>query len=169
MVNLRTYPLKDLTLSTEILSIYIDKFWSDVFEENKENHLYLLCKVKFADTDQGYRTLGHLVKVNHEDKLSFIDYLSERLSILSDACVSVPISQMTFSYMIKKGKCEDENRTLLQHNHSDKDSKTHSFNNMNLPITMDPTKYGEIRVSNIIEEKSVVFERFIVVNGDKTY
>ena len=28
---------------------------------------------------------------------------------------------------------------------------------MNLPITMDPTKYGEIRVSNIIEEKSVVF------------
>lgn len=40
---------------------------------------------------------------------------------------------------------------------------------MNLPITMDPAKYGEIRVSNIIEENSTVFERFIVTNGDKTY
>jgi hypothetical protein len=169
MVNLKTYPLKDLTLSNEILSIYIDKFWSDVFEENKENHLYLLCKVKFADTEQGYRTLGHLVKINYEDKLSFLEYLSERLSILSDAYVSVPINQMTFSYMIKKGKCEDENRTLLQHNHSDKDLTIHNFNNMNLPITMDPSKYGEIRLSNIIEEKSVVFERFFVVNGNKTY
>jgi hypothetical protein len=40
---------------------------------------------------------------------------------------------------------------------------------MNLPITMDPAKYGEIRVSNIIDENSTVFERFIVTNGDKTY
>ena len=169
MVNLKSYLLNGITLSNEILSIYIDKFWSDVFNENKENHLYLLCKVKFADTEHGYRTLGHLVKINYEDKLSFLEYLSERLSILSDAYVTLPISQISFSYVTKLGKCEDEFRTLLQHNHSDKDLTTHFFNNMNLPITMDPIKYGEIRVSNIIEEKSIVFERFIVVNGDKTY
>lgn len=30
MIKLKTYSLKDLTLSNEILSMYIDKFWSEV-------------------------------------------------------------------------------------------------------------------------------------------
>lgn len=174
MVTLKTYPVKNITLTNEILSIYIDKFWSDVFETEKENHLYLVCKVKFADTptsssDYGYRTLAHLVKVNYEDKLAFLEYLSERLSILSDSYVTVPISKVSFSYLIKPGKCADEDRRLLQNVNISKEFNSHFFNNMNLPITMYPEKYGEIRLSNIIEEKGVVFERFIVVNGNKTY
>jgi hypothetical protein len=169
MINLKTYPLKDLTLSNEILSIYIDKFWSEVFEENKENHLFLLCKIRFSDTDQGNRTLGHLVKINYEDKELFLDYLSERLTILSDTYVTHPISQMSFSYIIKPGKCLDENRTLLLQEFKDKDLHVHNFNNMDLPITMDPHKYGEVRLSNIIEEEGTSFVRYIVVNGNKTY
>jgi hypothetical protein len=40
---------------------------------------------------------------------------------------------------------------------------------MDLPITMDPSKYGEIRISNSIEINGDSIERFIVVSGDKTY
>ena len=36
MVNLKTYLLKDITLSQEVLSLNVDKFWSEVFNENKE-------------------------------------------------------------------------------------------------------------------------------------
>jgi hypothetical protein len=75
MIKTTTYTFKELTLNKEILIVYIDKFWSEVFIENKENHLFLLCKIKFEETEQGYRTLGHLVKINYEDKDLFIDYL----------------------------------------------------------------------------------------------
>ena len=143
---------------------------SEVFIENKENHLFLLCKIKFEETEQGYRTLGHLVKINYEDKELFIDYLSERLTILSDSYVTHPISQMTFSYVIKSGKCLDENRTLLLQNLTDKEITSHNFNNMDLPITMNPHDYGKVILSNIISD-GITFERFIVVGGagNKTY
>lgn len=168
MINLKTYTLNNVILSNEILSIYIDKLWSEVFEENKENHLFLLCKANFTDTDQGYRTLGHLVKVNYEDKLLFIEYLSERLTILNDSYITLPICQLSFSYIIKSGKCLDENRTLLLKDFSNKDLSVHNFNNMNLPITIDPYKYGEVRVFNIIEGLEQIV-RYIVVNNDKTF
>lgn len=170
MINLKTFKLDEvITLSTETLSIYIDKFWSEVFDENKDNHLFLLCKVQFSDSDQGYRTLGQLVKINYEDKKLFLEYLSERLTILNDSYVTLPISQLTFSYIIKPGKCLDENRTLLMKDYSDKDLGVHSFNNMNLPITMDPHKYGEVRLFNIIEDNGSSFVRYIVVNNSKTF
>jgi hypothetical protein len=130
MINLKTYTLNEIPLSIEILSIYINKFWSEVFTENKENHLFLLSKIKFTDTDQGHRTLGHLVKVNYEDKELFLDYLSERLSILNDSYVTHPICQLSFSYIIKSGKCSDENRTLLLQDIKDKELTSHNFNNM---------------------------------------
>jgi hypothetical protein len=112
--------------------------------------------------------LGHLVKINYEDKKLFIEYLSERLTILSDSYVTHPISQMSFSYIIKTGKCLDENRTLLLQDYSDKNLTVHNFNNMNLPITMEPSKYGEIRISNTIDNGETII-RYMVVNGDKTY
>lgn len=147
MIQLKTYPLKDISLSNEILSIYIDKFWSEVFIENKENLLFLLCKVRFSETDQGNRTLGHLVKINYEDKSLFINYLSERLTILSDSYVTHPICQMSFSYIVKLGKCLDDNRTLLQ-DFKDKDLIEHNFNNIKLTIIMDSYKYDD-KVCNL--------------------
>jgi len=141
----------------------------ELFLENKENHLFLLCKVQFMDSDQRYRTLGHLVKVNYEDKELFLEYLSERFTVLNDSYVTLPISHITFSFIIKDGKCLDENRTLLLKDFSDKDLSVHSFNNMNLPITMDPHKYGEVRLFNIIEDNGSSFVRYIVVNNSKTF
>lgn len=73
MIHLKKYELKDIPLTNEILSIYIDMFWSEVFNENKEDHLFLLNRIKFTDINQGYRTLGHLVKVNYEDKELFLN------------------------------------------------------------------------------------------------
>lgn len=169
MINIKTYLLKDKILSNEILSLYIDNFWSDIFESNKENHLFLLCKIQFSNTDDSYRTLGHLVKINYEDKTLFLDYLSERLTILSDSYVTHPISQMSFSYIIKNGKCLDENRTLLLQEFNDKGISNHNFNNMDLPITMDPFKFGEVRISNNIDIEGESIIRYIVVNRDKTY
>jgi hypothetical protein len=87
---------------------------------------------------------------------------------------------MSFSNIIKIGKCLDENRTLLLsrrgENYSDKDLTVHNFNNINLPITMDPLKYGKVEVSNFIKVNSSIYryaiatrERYIVINENKTF
>lgn len=146
-----------------MLTIYIEQFWQEVFG-NKEDHLLLLCRVKFNELE--YRTLGHLIKVNYEDKELFTNYLSERLTILDESYIHNPICQISFSYIIKSGKCLDAERTLITMDN--KKVTVHNFNNMNLPISMNPHDYGRVIVSNIITE-GITFERFIVVNKDKTY
>jgi hypothetical protein len=40
---------------------------------------------------------------------------------------------------------------------------------MNLPITMDPFKYGNVEISNMIKEKDEIFERFIIIKDNKTF
>ena len=171
MINIKTYSISNIPLTTEILDKYINSFWTEIFEEIKEeNYLLLMCKVKFTDIDQeNHKTLGHLVQANFEDKDLFIDYLSQRLSILNDSYVTIPICQITFSYVIKSGKCKDENRSLLMQDITDKSLQFHNFNNMNLPVTMNPLNYGILEVSKIIEENGKVFERFIVTNNNKTF
>lgn len=173
MINIKTYAVKNVSLTNDILKYYINNFWNDVFNEIKNtSYLMLLCKVQFEDIDQdNHRTLGHLVKANFEDKDLFIDYLSQRLSILNDSYITklIPICQITFSYVIKSGKCSDENRTLLFNDITDKDLTFHNFNNMNIPITMDPLKYGKVEISKSIEENGIVIERFIVSSGNKTF
>jgi|ERR1700760_314099 len=168
MIQLKNYTLKeDISLSPEMLTIYIEQLWSELFANNQEDHFLLLCRVKFNDLNLGYRTLGHLIKVNYEDKGLFINYLSERLTILDDSYIHNPISQISFSYIIKSGKCLDEKRALQTMDN--KELTVHNFNNMNLPISMNPSDYGNIIISNIITEEGLTFERFIVVNGNKTY
>jgi hypothetical protein len=111
-----------------------------------------------------YKTLGHLRKVNFGDKELFIEYLSQRLSILNESYTVVPISNINFSYIIKEGLATDLDRRLLQ----DIDNKSlafHSFNNMNLPVSMNPSDYGQIIASQIFD----TFTRYIATRGTKTF
>ena len=170
MINVKTYPINNVSLTNEVLKTYINCFWNEVFSEIKTtSYLMLLCKVQFENNDQGYRTLGHLVKANYDDKELFIDYLSERLSILNDSYVAHPILNINFSYVIKAGKCEDDNRALLLQDLTNKEIRFHNFNNMVLPITMNPLNYGKLILSKVVEENGVIFERFIVTSNNKTY
>jgi len=170
MVKIKSYPIiSNLTLTNELLVSYIKNFWMDIFNDIKDtSHLMLMCKVNFADEKTGYRTLGHLRKVNFNDKELFIDYLTERLTILNDSYVALSISNITFSYVIKEGQCNDSDRALLQ-NLDEKLSISHNFNNMRLPISMNPSDYGEIILSNYIQVEGENYQRFIVNGGSKTY
>lgn len=94
-------------------------------------------------------------------------YIVDRLATLNESYSVLPVSKITFSYITKEGLAVG-NRALLK-DVLNKEVQWHRFNNMNLPVTMKPEEYGEIRLSNIIEVNSIAFERFIVVNGNKTY
>jgi DNA polymerase type B, organellar and viral len=170
MVQIQTYSFKNILLTNEVLGSYINRFWEDIFTKIKDTkHLMIMCKVEFDDTEEivGYRTLGHLRRVNYSDKDLFIEYLTARLGVLTDSYTTHPISNIIFSYIIKDGLAID-NRKLLQ-DLDLKTSTTHRFNNMNLPITMNPEEYGIIELSNQIIENSNSFIRYIITNGNKTF
>lgn len=103
MIKSLTYPINNITLTNEILSLYINNFWLDIFSSLTDKHLLLMCKVEFSDSELGYRTLGHLRKVNFADKQLFVNYFTARLGYLTDAYTTHPICKITFSYLIKMG------------------------------------------------------------------
>jgi hypothetical protein len=164
VIKLKNYSINNLTLTNEQLESYINNFWVDIFNNIKDtSHLMLMCKVQFTDEATGYRTLGNLRKVNFEDKELFIEYLTQRLSILSDSYVTLPISNIIFSYIIKEGQTT-ENRALLQ-DLTDRPNTNHSFNNMVLPISMNVEDYGNLLASTQFE----TFTRYIVTSGSRIY
>jgi DNA polymerase type B, organellar and viral len=168
MIKTQTYTLHNLLLTNEVLGSYINHFWNDIFTPIQESkHLMLMCKVEFTDSALGYRTLGHLRIVNFDNKELFIEYLTLRLGLLTESYTTHPISKITFSYIIKDGLATG-NRALLK-DLNEKSSTTHRFNNMNLPISMNPSDYGEIIVDNYVQTGGVNLHRFMVESGNRTY
>ncbi len=165
MIKTQIYNTKNLLLTNEVLKAQISNFWIEIFENIRENkHLMIMCKVQYTELEMGYRTLGHLRRVNYSDKDLFIEYLISRLGLLNDAYTSITISYIIFSYIINDGIATNKDRKLLQ-NMEDKSLTTHRFNNMNLPITMDPSEYGKVILSNTVE--SMI--RYIVRGPNRTY
>jgi len=166
MIKLKTYPItNNLILTNEILGSFINNFWNDVFINIKDtSHLLLMVKVHFTESEMGYKTLGNLRKVNFTDKELFIEYLSLRLGVVNDSYMSVPIYNITFSYIIKEGLAPIEDRTLLQ-DLSNKLVSFHTFNNMNLPKSMKPSDYGNILGTTVFE----TFTRYFVTTNKKVF
>jgi hypothetical protein len=168
MIKLQTYSINQLLLSNKVLEAYINNFWIDIFTSIKDTkHLMLMCKVEFMESEMGYRTLGDLRRVNFSDKELFVEYLVNRLGLLTEAYAVHPISKITFSYIIKDGLASG-NRRLLQ-DLTDKALTTHRFNNLNLPISMNPSDYGTVMVDNYIQINGESVHRFNVVNGNRSY
>jgi len=142
-----------LHLTNKTVNSYITKFWSDVYSPiintSSNKHLMILVKVQYSETILGYRTLGHLRKVNYSDKELFTNYIVQRLNILNDSYSVLPISDLIFSYIIRDGLATlEDSKSFSQI--EDKEIAVHRFNNINLPVTMDPYKYGDVRSKQVL-------------------
>jgi len=170
MIQIKSYSVKNSLLTNELLSAYIDLFWKEVFHQLTKgpsiHHLMLMCKISFNSTsmDYAYRTLGHLRRVNYSDKELFKGYLQERLGVLNDSYTSNSLNDIEFSYVEREGLATEKDRTLLQ-DLTDKSLTTHKFNNLNLPISMNPSDYGLIISTSTLE----TFIRYIVTNNNKVF
>jgi len=170
MIKLQSYSVNNNLLTNQVLGVYINNFWNDVFShliESSNKHLMLMCKVEFNDSGLGYRTLGDLRRVNFTDKDLFIEYLSARLGLLNDSYFTNPICRITFTYIIKQGLAT-EDRRLLQ-DLTPRSSTTHRFNNLNLPMSMNPSDFGNIILDNHIQLNGESIHRLIVDSGTKTF
>ena len=170
MIRLQSYSVNNNLLTNQFLGIYINNFWNDVFNPlitSGDKHLMLMCKVEFNESGLGYRTLGDLRRVNFNDKDLFIEYLSARLGLLNDSYFSHPIVKITFTYIIKQG-LSTEDRRLLQ-DLTPRSNTTHRFNNMNLPMSMNPSDFGNIIVDNYIQLNGESIHRIITDSGNRNF
>jgi len=167
---------ENIILTSEILNSYISQFFNEVFSpiiEVNPKHLMIICKVKYGqDSDSGYKTLAPLRRVEFGDKELFSDYLCERLGILIDSYSPQNISEIIFTYIIKDGVVSDSDRLLLE-DLTNKELPFHNFNKINLPISMNPSDYGDIRskteidgiIRYIVESNKRSFEIDISLDG----
>ena len=164
MIRNKTYILPTNTsLSNTVLKRYIKSFWNDIFStlQNKMNiHLMVLVKVHFINGD--YRTLADLRKLNYNDMDIFISFLVNRLGILNESYQVTPVTDLTFTYIIKDGIANDEREIVNQEIY---EVTTHSYNNYTLPLTMNPDEYGEIFQKSNKSGKDI----YTVTNGNRTY
>jgi hypothetical protein len=172
MIQHKTYNIPNqIILSQEVLNNYLLKFWGDVFnpinENDKIKHLMVLCKVKYSESEseETYKTLGPLRRVEYKDLEQFKEYLFGRLGILIDSYSSNLISEIVFTFVIKDGEISEKDRLLLN-DLSDKDQTFHDFNKIKLPISMDPINYGTIRSKSLIDNDNT---RYMVRNNNKVY
>jgi hypothetical protein len=146
MIQKVTYPLHSLIINESVIQTYINKFWNEQYSKiiaNKNNqHLMILFKVVYSENELGYRTIGHLRRVNFNDRVEYIEYLVERLGILNDSYTSITINKILITYILREGVASGT-RALLS-NLEDKTTVHHRFNNYNLPISMNPSDYGTI-------------------------
>jgi hypothetical protein len=177
MFKIQSYKNNNLLLTNKLLEVYINKFWEDIFSKlmSDAKHLMIICKVdsvSVGDEIGGYRSLGNLRRVNYSDKELFIEFLISRLGLLTESYTSQPISRITFSYIIKDGSAPD-NRALLNPNMENKPFN-HRFNNMVLPISMNPSDYGEIILDNYVQipnkdGEKISVHRYMVRNENKIF
>ena len=141
---------------------YILKFWNEVYtplvSNNEVKHLMILCKIQYSDSDNlTYKTLGPLRRVEYKDLDLFINYLMDRLGIIIDSYSPQSISKIIFTYVIKEGSISNQDRLLLK-DLTDKTLPSHDFNKIKLPISMNPSDYGQIVVSSLVDK----ITRFVV-------
>lgn len=158
MLKFKTYTLKEIgTVDLGLLRSLVNQFWSDVFAHVQLvkglSHLKLICKVEFID-GQGYRCLSSMERVNYRDKEKYIKFLNERLGILSDSYSVTPASKVTFTYIEGEGEApvaapQLELQKYVVHKHS--------FNNLQLPLTMNVSKYGNVVMTEVLNDGSTKY------------
>jgi hypothetical protein len=172
MIQNVKYNISNLVLTNDLLNLNILKFWNEVFtpliEKGETIHLMILCKVSFNNDELNntfsYKTLGPLRRVEHKDLDLFTTYLTKRLGLIIESYSPQSVNEIIFTYVIKKGKITTSDRTLLR-DLNNKNLSFHEFNKIKLPISMNPSEYGTVLVSSLIDG----FTRYICTINKKVF
>ena len=154
-------------ISADILRAHVKSFWFDIYlplhSNNNNIHLNLMCKIGYdVNNNTDYKTVAPLRKVNFDDKDIFIQYLLDRVGILSDSYNVQTCTSITFTYMVIDGLADD-NRQLLHQ--SEYEVTNHNYNNIKLPLTMDHSEYGVLIAREVMDD----YIRYVVRNDLRVF
>ena len=124
----------------------------------------MIVKVRFADVngEGGYRSITPVRRVNYVDRKVYIEYVINRLGILADSYTVQPISEIIIEYIPQDGQASNSEQNLQEAEYT---VKSHTYNNYQLPLTMNPYDYGEI----ILKSDINMGIRYVVKNNNRVY
>jgi hypothetical protein len=127
-------------LNKSVISKYLSMFWKekiDTIPDIKDKHILILFRVKTEDGQ--YLTIGQLQRNNCErrEMVYLIDYLTNILSLKANYYTSTPITEVIFSYGIRKGNVEAKQRFV-------ENKAFQRYNGYKIPASMDPLNYGKL-------------------------
>lgn len=160
-----SFNIPSLTLTPDLLSIYIDRFWTDVFAKIpnfSKKHLFIMVQVSFSGGLNSVRTLANARSVDFVDKKVFKKFISENLNLHTESYRTSPITHITFTYRVIDGNVKTENKISV--NIPTPKTDSHIISRSNLPLTMDPLAFGEL----ISKTEYNGFTRFVLSNIDQT-
>lgn len=137
--NDKEYPIYNLSILTEeVLEKYINLFWKDVISKiSTDQHILLLLKVKF--TDNQYKSLNDLQKINIKSKEGLLVYFKDKLQLFNETYKVIPISSLIFSYGIREGLITPTINITQKPN-----IKYQTYYRNELPIAVIPEDYGTV-------------------------
>ena len=169
-VFFKKYPLNNI-FTSKMLALTIHNFWNDIFRANytekKKIHLSILTKIEFYDAEGQiqFGSLSELRKVNITDEKKYSEMLCTRLELVLSHYIGKQIETIEFGYLFRKGVCEDDPR-LLPTDYTPKNLTSHRFNNMALPISMNPEECGKIVSTTDNQDGS---QQVIVDDGKRVF
>lgn len=131
--------IENSLLNNSVIEKAIIKFWdNNVTNLNDDKHIIALFRIGY--TNGIYNTLGQLKKLNKEDKNYYINYIIDILSIKSNEYKEQEINKIIVSYGVRNGKA------AIKKNVKNFNTKIvyQKYNHYNLPVSLNPLKYGSL-------------------------
>lgn len=98
-----------------------------------------MCKVFYSE--QQYKTIAPMRKLNFDDKDLFVEYLRLRLNKLVDTYQTETVLEICFSYIVFPGHASGHQKLLQEAEYT---CESYGYNNYILPVTMNPSDYGNV-------------------------
>jgi len=122
--------------SKELIKTNLNKFWINVIEKELKDDQHIIFLFRIQWTDNQFVSIGNLQKLNKEDKDYVLNKIVDNMIDKGGYYLEQSILSLVFTYAIRKGKAlEKVINTNVQF---------HNYQLHNLPITMDPLKYGKL-------------------------
>ena len=135
------YPLKENQILTKpLITEYIDKFFTFIFQEinEKEQYLVLIFRIKLSSGN--IKTVTKLQKLNRGNKQQLIDHINDKIGLITNSYFNEPIQSIIISYGVRKGVLTESTLDLKP----SENLNYHIYYNNKLPISINPLDYGTI-------------------------
>ena len=138
------YKVNKHTFSAILFKSLLNRFWTKIENQfNEDNHMFILFKIKYITGET--LSIGNLQRLNKDDKMWYIQFMLDFISLKSEYYNENKIDAFIFSYGFKNGKAENKYAIPFSGSYQ-------TYGSFQLPISMNPLDYGKL--ANKIESEN---------------
>lgn len=134
-----------MPLNKVLINKYLNKFFKEIiypkFDENKDQHFTLIFRIELENRE--IKSVTKALKLNINDLQILVEYINDKIGLVTDSYFNSPIKSIILSYGFRKGIIESSIKSI--ENLKDITKSYHVFYNHKLPLSLTPEGYGIIK------------------------